>query len=1582
MTTEQKFFQNIIHSNAITYEALEKIIGDMNKNVGLSANSFANASEVIGSTVTENYDLESLFGNYQTQISSDNDDFLKQSLQNVNSGVAFTNAAADFEVCTHISTTLFNYNIGMSSAFLSGQLFTVSSLGIGNNSVISVPLSVLGITGNQFNSHIIDVPTDMAVFGLDGFNAYGDFTDVNLVEFDYCWSYAGQTTNLLISFNYSLSYFIGYTFGVYWGTTDANFISTNFNTSGNIKYAGSENFVNNIGILTASVTPKGITFTSGRKNFWSDSIPYSLGYTSNSFVDSNPYLWTLDRINATIFDGVPSEQTQPLRYPILNNVLLSSFISGNSNYKYLYGQLITSGTGANQGLNATLQAINLFESSSQEVININSIEKIYENYVPQNLIVLQSNPKKSYLNGNPIVYSVIYENQIVPSAFVKVIQDPLIWQNFALPLVPFKNYFLQLESIVDDYLNTLDNFIADFFFGVNFNNLNSYFTGENFIVSKNTLKDFTQPYGTTNTPPLNFSEYEEKSIYQATNIVSSKEYLTFNQGVLSIQNQYKIPENTIFEIYKPISLVCNGIDPYNQGTGLAFDYTLNLTFQYQNQNYLNKILYLMASKYVLSESDYQTRIDLNLETSGYYYLVDPESKDYNDYSVSSIDEFRLYGYSGIIPDLKDGVVRPILNRAFSPVDTKKYTYEEYVAFLRSQGITDPDDINEAIQEFLDAGNSFYVVNLDVHSSAYVYLQDLSICATNYVLNTPKYWNDALANPYNKPPTALGDASGFTALTATINSGIVTSISLTPPYTINNVQVGNNCFVKSIYVNSLGSLQVPGTYTSWILPPLSSRTNEQPAQIKYEILSTGIINPASLEILNSGSNFSFNFNTFLTDVPFSSSGIGTTNANITVIMNNTCDFTAVTDANYNLISFVQNTNPSEGYNAGFKFNNKAFVGIGYSSTVDVDILINNYPTVDSFFIAPNNLQPGDLEIFSNFQSPQANLNALNFVSGSQNYTMYEDEVFNKITVPSTYGAQSISYVTLNCKLIELNNSNPSGYFEVKLYAENNNEKTEVASSDKILASQISRTSYQNINVPISFIFTNNVQTLNSADYWISIKQNLTGSFLSVQGAFSGITTSNYSISSSQINNDNNNIIVFGGITTSGYDLDLAKSQINFSEIYGTSILTQNTSSALIYLRRNSDFTTSNNDVFLNISTTLNSQTALITSNPIKITSISTTYVGVAFTFNNLILSSSTINFANLSFTSRLNAEQLFISRSLNQYNGVQIGMATSSQIGFGNTIANFNFVFNKIFNQVNPEIYGAFNYTDPSQFGLAKPNKLREAPPIREVDGYWAYKSQAINKPLSIYPRASISTTSYVGDANPSYEYLGYTHDIFVNIGYNSNGNFIEEGPISLFAQPKWKATWMDREITNYKNFNIFNVIQQTYSNSIYYNIGLANTFIGTGTNPKNVVFEGTFKPTGNQSLTVPISIGYGTSSGIQVYINNNTQPIIDTFNVVSSEYNVATGTLSVSERQNPVYFKILYFTLSTAVIDVNWNVGFGNTLIGIGSGTTLVSPSPYSINSGAPVENIVFLNVSKTLDEATSVNYGYPPGDSFVIRTS
>ena len=929
------------------------------------------------------------------------------------------------------------------------------------------------------------------------------------------------------------------------------------------------------------------------------------------------------------------------------------------------------------------------------------------------------------------------------------------------------------------------------------------------------------------------------------------------------------------------------------------------------------------------------------------------------------------------------MVRPILTRAFSPVDTSKYTYEQYVALLVSQGITDPDDIADAVQEYLDQGNTFYTIDLNTQSSAFASLEKISLCMTNYIYNSEKYWNDVLYS-YNVPPTQgiVGEATGFTDLTAQILSGIVSSPTTLPPYTINNVPVGFNCEVSSIQVLGFGSFLAPGTYKSWLMPQANLVTNEQPAQIEYTILSQGIIDPSSIEILNVGANFSFNFNNFLTDVGFTTNGIGTTHANVKVIMNNVAEFSATVDSGYNLTNFVQTKAPSLGYNAGFKFNKKAFVGLGYTSNVDVNILINNYPTVDSFIISNTNLQPGALESFSNFQNTQTNLSALNYSSGNQFLTLYDDEIYNQISVPANYGNLGISYLTVNCKLIELNNANPSGFISAHIYAVSGDTRTEVASSDHILVSEINRYSYQSLDIPLSFNFTNTSLIDINAEYWVSLKQNLDNCFLSVQGTFVGISTSYFGISTDYIFNDTKQIMIPGSISTTGYDLDLSKATIGLSSVFGSNVLTADTKQTLLNLRRNSEYTSATNQIYVGVTTTYNGFSDTVYSDVVLTSSLSTIFTGVAFTFSNSLLSGTEINSYNILTTRRILQDQIYTCRSLNEYDGAQLGIGTSSLIGIGNTTANFNFVFNKLFSQVNNDIYAAFNYTDSSQFGLAKPNRLREMSPITQVDGYWSFKSDAINSPISIYPRAALSNSSVIGTTLPEYQYLNYTHDIYVNLGFNSSGVYYQPDPINLSAGAKWKTTWMNRTESNYKNFSIFDVAQLTYERTVDYIVGSAKTIIGVNTGPKCAIFEGTFTPLGNQVLEVPVIVGIGTSSGVQVYVNSGSVPIIDTFNVVSSGYSTSVGLLTTSVRENPVNFKILYYTFSTAAISVYWNVGFGRTLIGVGTGTAVYTPSPVSINSGYPVDNIVFLNVSKTYEDAISVNNGFPPGDSFVIRSS
>jgi hypothetical protein len=1152
MTTEQQFFLNIINFNAVSFETIDKTVGDLNKNVGLSANLIDEACQILGNSITAKYDLPLLLGDYSTEISSENSEVLLQSLQNTTVGIASSTSYPTFNVSTHMSTKTMDYTASMSSAFLSGQIYSFPAAGIFKTSVISIAATQLSIYGNQFNSHLFDAPIDLGVFGVNNFNG-STYTGASLIQFDYSWSYA-QSLNLLIKLNFSTS-LSNYYLTFYWGTSDFNFISTNYSIGTSIIYAGNNNFINSIGILTTSVSNVALIDFSGRKNFWDYQVPYSIQYEDNFYIESTPYLWAKDRANRNLIDGVPAYTTPPDRYPILNGVTFSSILTSTSNYAFVFADLSTNGIKESDNISANTNFYNLFSSNIYVNVDQNNINKDYNKFVPLSLIVFQKNPKKYNLNFSN-GYSIINYAQIVPSAFIKSIEDINIWTYFSKNLIKAKNYYKKLNKIVLDSVNSLDNFIASFLFGINIDNVSSYYQGDTLIVTTNTLKNFMQPHGFSDIDPINLSEYQEKSIYAITNIIPSKEYVIYDQGRLYLYNTKDLPNNNSFEIFKPLSIVCNGVDPFDQGVGLALDYTINFTFNYNNQNTLYKTLFLMASKYLISQSDYEDRINLNQDIFGYYYLADPLSNDNSPYSVSSIEEFRLYGYSGIIPDLKDGVVRPILTKVFSPSDNSKYTYEQFLELLASQGITNIDDINNAVQKYLDAGNTFIVIDLNTHSNKFINISDFSICATNYALNTTKYWNDSFFDKRIFADSFKEHKQGFTNLLSQIISNIsikdLFDVGVTT--TIYNIPVGFDCSVIGITANSLGSNLIPGTYQSWIKPSSIVLTDEQPALIKYKVLSSGVLDTNSIQILNPGGNFYFDFDIDLSDIGFTTT-IGTSYANIHVNLDNIARFTASVTGG-TLTQFTQSSAPPYGYLVGFHLNNGCFYGLGYTATVNVNILINNYPTDDSFLISNRNLNAGDLEYYGTFTTPQSNLSAINYLTGSQIFTLFDKEIFNSISLPINYGASNLSFIIIYAKLIEMNNLEPAGYITAHIY-EQGSSLIKVASSEKIYVKDLSRYIYTSVVFPIKYTFEDISRFSQRKNYWVSIENNLENSFLNIKGTLSGITTSNFSIGSSLIYNDGNPITIFGGINSGIYDLDLGISTIGISSLFGSNIISKGT-----------------------------------------------------------------------------------------------------------------------------------------------------------------------------------------------------------------------------------------------------------------------------------------------------------------------------------------------------------------------------------------------------------------------------------------
>lgn len=1584
MTTSQIFFHTIVNLHSNIYEKLDTSIGDLNKNSGLGAEFYDHACKIVGNTVTENLDLTSIFNtsanNYQPQFISDISDSLQQSLQNSYLGIAYTQilslstTGVPFDLPIHFSTSIFQYNSSISSTFLSAQMFSFPSTGIGTTSYIIVPFN-FNLSGNFFNCHLFDVPLDFGVFGVNNFSGT-NFNNATLTQFDYSWSFSNKKTSLIISLGYQTNLSNTYYLICYWGNNNSAFINNNNITSNNIAYSGTSNFINNIGIFTSSLISTSLVAFTSRKNFWNDYAPYSLNFNTQSYADPNTYLWSADRVNLTLVDGIAQIYQAPQRYAISGQQLFSG-LNTNSGFLYCYVDSTTSGTGSGPGVVATFNFNSLFGNNNYESFNITQSSYFNNKNVPLYSLVFQKSINKIGINGF-YPFTVYNYSEITPSAFTKPISDTSLWQYFSNSIFNGKNSYSNLQSVETVALSTLDNFIASYLFGDTSGNTSQYFTQPGLTISQNALKLFTQPHSFYKIDPLNFTNYEEKVIYNSTSIMPSKDFLSFTEGVLQITNDYSLPADYNFEIFKPISYVCNGIDPFQQGTGLAYDYTLNLNFSYNNQNVLQKTLYLMASKYLLSQNDYNTRVNNNQSVQGYYWLADPNSTDYSAYSVSSINDFRLYGYSALIPDLKDGVTRPILTRAFSPVDTSKYTYDQYVALLQSKGITNPDDINNAIQEYLDAGNTFYTINSNTFPSTFSNLEDISICATNYIntFTQPKYWNDQF-NQFNKG--GIDDGGGFTKLSANIVSA--NFIAPNPPSSF-NVSIGFQCGVYSVSVLNIGSSQVVGSYTMNLLPTNISVgifASEQPATISYNIVQGGYIDAGSIKLKNAGANFYYDFKTN-TNCPLND--VNGYNAQLLVKMDNTSTFgvtTSLSGGIGQIYSMNQVSTPLNGYLAGFNINPNCFAELGYHfSSFNAQIFIQDSFTIDSFFLAESGLSAGSLENISNYNQPSSNFDNINYISGGQTYYLYEDALTNVIVLPSSYYGSNVSYISILCKLIQFKGFAPAGNIQLFLYTSNSDGSVDfnniVAKSNTIDVTQINSKSYQELIIPISFsFFSNKFYFSESTLYYLTLKQNLYGCILGLKGSFSGITTSSFSISSSSISNDSNNITIFGGIGTSfDYDLDLGKGPLLFNGLPGNI----STNSVSLFIRKdvNYSLTTTNNSAGLIVF----AGASQYTSDTVPLTFLASVFNGIGFTFANTI-NTSQVSATSIKFNSLIQKNQVYTSRTLSQYNYILSGLSTSL-ITFGGTTVNFNFTFNKMFVGIQPELLGAFNYTDPSQFGLANPNLERVQSSTNIVDGYWSYKSKTLKYPVSIYPRAYYSHGSVIGTSSPQYQYLGFTHNIYATVGYNVN-NVFQYQVFSLTANPTWKTTWMTRDYTNYKNFNISNVFVQSYFNNIYYNPGDASTNIGSQGTPKNAIFEGSFTPT---ILTndIIISANIGTSSGVQVYLNNSTTPVIDTFSVISAGFSSSQYTISSSIIQGGIAFKLLYFTLGTPSIELFWNTGVGKTFVLLGSQSSkAVNPQPIVLNNNNPIDSLVFFSITKT-DPNSLVNFGYPTGDSFIIRSS
>ena len=210
-----------------------------------------------------------------------------------------------------------------------------------------------------------------------------------------------------------------------------------------------------------------------------------------------------------------------------------------------------------------------------------------------------------------------------------------------------------------------------------------------------------------------------------------------NLAILTCDNlrnyNLKLPVATNFEVYQELSLLCEAIDPNISGNKIGQDYTFKLTLEDENQNTLKKDLYVNASKFFLSDEEYNKRVLKGQTVTGYYKTgTDVERAAKADGTLETIPDYYLYGYAGCIPDLSMEKAKPIQTRVVGSDKQDGQTREQFIASLPPGS-----DIDEALANY---EGEFIEINLNKYPEKWVSVKELGMSTSKFTFDTNPYWN--------------------------------------------------------------------------------------------------------------------------------------------------------------------------------------------------------------------------------------------------------------------------------------------------------------------------------------------------------------------------------------------------------------------------------------------------------------------------------------------------------------------------------------------------------------------------------------------------------------------------------------------------------------------------------------------------------------------------------------------------------------------------------------------------------------------------------------------------------------------------
>lgn len=511
-----------------------------------------------------------------------------------------------------------------------------------------------------------------------------------------------------------------------------------------------------------------------KKSFFKQTISNYLDYELTGVYDTNLYLYSQNKTLFNFKDGEYSEPGSPLRYSLDNQIPASDYgdegsLVGYSNVKrnQIFPILIcTENFGASYdspkanykiitGIPFDRETLDKYENFSNwplvpetydclfKCLLTRPVDEVFELVQSANLISLS----KRILEADGIHYnflnvlntsSIVYLEKVAVNFAKFGIQD----QDVLEKLLP--QYYKMVQFTRNSNYNEIFNNIArqiipesarlvvgriDELLSISSNDPNNYQTLIHYLLKKPSATNVKNP------------DYEPRGLqftYDGNEVVADFAIQSPSKNLAALTSDHlrnyniKVPVSSNFEVYQELSLLCEAIDPNISGDKIGLDYTFKLKLQDSNKNILEKDLYLNASKFFLSDEEYNTRVDKGLSVVGYYKLgTEDEQTAKADGTLESIPDYHLYGYAGCIPDLKMQESRPISTRVVGSDKQDGQTREQFIASLPPG-----TDINEALANY---EGDFITIDLNHYPEKWVALKEIAMTTSKYSFDTNPYW---------------------------------------------------------------------------------------------------------------------------------------------------------------------------------------------------------------------------------------------------------------------------------------------------------------------------------------------------------------------------------------------------------------------------------------------------------------------------------------------------------------------------------------------------------------------------------------------------------------------------------------------------------------------------------------------------------------------------------------------------------------------------------------------------------------------------------------------------------------------------